>query len=73
MTEYVSVRDALIRDIESAEAALTGANDVYAAAERKLQHMQGTASRVYDERATTQRNVDRLKKAFAIIEGEGDE
>ena len=73
MTAYVSTRDALIRDIESAEAALTGANEVYAAAERKLQHMQGTASRAYDGRATTQRNVDRLKKALAIIEGDTDE
>ena len=71
MTAYVSVREALIRDIESAEAALTGANDVYDDAQRKLQYAEGTASRAYDGRETNQRNVDRLKKALALIEGDG--
>ena len=73
MTEYVSVRDALIRDIESAEAALTGANDVYDDAQWRSRQAQDTASRAYDGRAANQRNVDRLKKALAIIEGDTDE
>ena len=73
MTAYVSVRDALIRDIESAEAALMGADQVYAEVERELRKVQNSASRAYDGRATNQRTVDRLKKALAIIEGEGDE
>ena len=71
MTAYVSVRTALIRDIASAEAALTVANESYAEAARKLSHAQTTAARAYDGRATNQRNVDRLKKALEIIEGDG--
>ena len=73
MTAYVSARDALIRDIESAEAALTGANEFYTKAETKLHQAQGIASRAYDGRAANQRNVDRLKKALTIIEGDTDE
>ena len=72
MTEYVSVREALIRDIESAEAASTMANESYAAAERTLDQAQGSAARTYERRATRQRNVDRLKKALAIIDGDTD-
>ena len=73
MTAYVSVRDALIRDIESAEAALTGANEVYDDAQWELRQVQNYASRAYDGRAANQRNVDRLKKALSIIEGDTDE
>ena len=73
MTAYVSVRDALIRDINSAEAALTGANDVYDDAQRKSQQAQNTASRAYGGRVINQRNVDRLKKALAIIDGDTDD
>ena len=70
MAEYITVRDAILRDLESAEAALKGANDSYAAAERKLRDAQRVASRAYDGRASNARNVDQLKKALAIIEGE---
>ena len=73
MTVYVSTRDALIRDIESAEAALMGADQVYAEVERKLRQVQNSASRAYDRRAAYQRTVGRLKKALTIIEGDTDE
>ena len=73
MTAYVSVRDALIRDIANAEAASTMANESYAAAERTLDQAQGSAARTYEGRATRQRTVDRLKKALEIIEGDGAE
>jgi peptidoglycan hydrolase CwlO-like protein len=73
MTEYISVRAALIRDIKSAEAALGGANEAYAEAETDLRRAQGRAERLYDGRAANQRNVDRLKKALSIIEAGNDE
>ena len=70
MSEYITVRDALIRDIESAEAGLRGAQQSYAEAERKLHAAERAASSAYQARVNNQRNVDRLKSALAIIEGD---
>jgi len=71
MTEhYISARDALIRELESAEAALGGANRSYADVERELQRVQTRATHAYEGRAKNARNVDRLKKALAILEGD---
>ena len=66
----MTTRDAILRDIETAVAALTAANHDYAKAEKDLRQAQGVAERSYDRRAASQRNVDRLKKALAIIEGD---
>ena len=73
MTAYISTRDALIRDIKSEEGDLIAANEFYAKAERKLHREQNVVSYLYDGLVTKRRNVDRLKKALSIIEGEGDE
>lgn len=67
---YISARDAILRDLESAEAALKVADSEYEQAERKLRLAQDTATRAYDGRAANSRNVDRLKEALAIIEGD---
>lgn len=72
MSENITVRDAILRDLESAEAALKGANKSYADAERNLRDAQQRASHAYDGRAMNQQNVDRLRKALAIIEGDTD-
>jgi peptidoglycan hydrolase CwlO-like protein len=72
MSEYISARDALIRDLESAEAALGGANKSYADVQRDLQRVQTRADHAYEGRKKNQRNVDRLKKALAILEGEDE-
>lgn len=70
MSEYVSVRDAVLRDLEAHENALKGAESVYASDERALQDAQRKAHRSYEVRAEIRRNVDRLKTALAIIEGD---
>lgn len=68
MPEYISARDALIRELESAEAALAGAQAAYDEAERKSQAAFVSLQQTYDGRAANSRNVDRLKKALALIE-----
>lgn len=70
MSEYISLRDVLIRDLEAQENALKGAESVYAADARALQDAQRKSSRSYEARAEIRRNVDRLKTALAIIEGD---
>ncbi len=70
MSEYISLRDVLIRDIEAQENALKGAEAVYATDARALQDAQRKSSRSYEARAEIRRNVDRLKTALAIIEGD---
>ena len=70
MSEYISLRDVLIRDLEAQENALKGAESVYATDARALQDAQRKAHRSYEARAEIRRNVDRLKTALAIIEGD---
>jgi hypothetical protein len=72
MTQYISAREALARDLESAQAALKGAEEAYAAAERKLHEAQNISMRAYDGRAANSRNVDRITKAIAILDGEDE-
>ncbi|UAJ78345.1 hypothetical protein IT072_13870 [Leifsonia sp. ZF2019] len=69
MTAYISAREALSRELESAKAALSGAQEVYDDAEYQLRVAQGASSRAYDARARNSRNVDRLEKAIAILDG----
>lgn len=66
--QYVSARDALIRELERAEASLKGAAESYAADERSLHEAQRRAARSYEGRAANARNVDRLRLALALIE-----
>lgn len=68
MAEYISARDAVLRELESAEHALKGAEQSYAQAEAALHSAQDRASRAYDGRAKNARNVDLLKKALDILE-----
>ena len=70
MSEYISLRDVLIRDLEAQENALKGAESVHAADARALQDAQRKSSRSYEAREKIRRNVDRLKTALAIIEGD---
>jgi len=69
MAEYISARDAVLRELESAEHALKGAEQSYAQAETALHSAQDRAERAWDGRATNARNVDRLKKALDVLEG----
>lgn len=71
MSEYISARDAVLRDLEAEENALKGANDVYAKDERTLHEAQNRSMRSYEARAEIARNVDRLRTALALIEGDG--
>lgn len=73
MSGYVSARDALLRDIESAEAALQGAVERYAEVERKLHDAQRSAGIAYEARAKNVRNVFRLKRALSILDGDEDQ
>lgn len=73
MNAYISARAALERDLESAKAALTGAEEVYADAERKLHDAQRAAQRAYDGRARNSQNVDRIKRAIAALDGADEE
>lgn len=71
MTEkYISARDAILRELESAEAALKGASQSYAEEERKLIEAQRRSQLSYEGRARNAQNVSRLKRALAIIEGD---
>ena len=70
MSGYISARDALIRDLEAQENALKGANQSYAEDERNLHAAQRAAARSYENRATIGRNVERLKTALALVEGD---
>jgi hypothetical protein len=70
MSEHISLRDVLIRDLEAQENALKGANQAYAEDKRKLHEAERAAARSYENRAKIVRNVDRLKTALAIIEGD---
>ena len=73
MSEYVSVRAALLRDIEGAEAALAGANDSYRKAEVVLRQAQSRSSMCYEGLVKNQKNVERLQLALSIIKGAEDE
>jgi hypothetical protein len=74
VAEYISARNAILREIESAQAALKGAQQSYNEEERKLHEAQRRTSSAYEGRARNQRNVDRLKKALAVLdEGASDE
>jgi hypothetical protein len=66
----ITVRDALIRDLELAFADLASANRSYADVERDLQRLQTRSGHAFERKEKSQRNVDRLKKALEIIEGE---
>lgn len=70
MSEHISARDALIRDLEAQENALKDANHAYAEDKRKLHEAERAAARSYEYRAKIGRNVDRLKTALALIEGD---
>lgn len=67
---YITARDAILCELEAAEAALKGSEAAYESTERALQEAQRRAQISYDGRAENRRNVDRLKKALAIIEGD---
>ena len=73
MSEYVTARDAILRELESAEAALKGASEAYAKDERALHEAQRRAEAGYEGRARNAKNVARLRRALAIIEGESDD
>jgi len=68
MAEYITARDAILRDLETAEAALKGAEEVYAQDERAAQVAQNRSMRSYDARANIRRQADRLRTALALIE-----
>lgn len=70
MSEHISARDALIRDLEAQENALKGAESVYAADSRALQTASRKSSQSYEAWAEIRRNVDRLKTALALVEGD---
>jgi|TARA_R110000782_G_C14565500_1_gene386707 hypothetical protein len=69
MSEYVSTRAALIRDIALAKAELKTANEVYDAAEKKSEEARKVSSRAYEAHTKAKLHFDRMNRALAIIEG----
>lgn len=65
-----TARDALLREVEAVEAALRGAEEAYAEDSRRLHEAQKKSSRSYEARAEIRRNLDRLKLALALVEGD---
>ena len=69
MSEWVSARDAIIRDIASAKSSLKIANEVYDAAKMKADEAQKVASHASEGHKKSKLHFDRLNKALAVIEG----
>lgn len=67
---HESAKQAIRTELETAEAALRGAEESYADAQRKLIAAERASGIAYEGRARNHRNVDRLRKALAILEGE---
>lgn len=65
--------DAVKRELESARHALRGAQEAYEKADRESRAAQDRAARTYEGRAASERNVGRLEKALALLEGRDNE
>lgn len=63
--------EAVKRELEGARHALRGAQEAYEKAEREERIAQDRSARAYEGRAANARNVDRLMKALALLEGKG--
>lgn len=64
--------EAVKRELGSARDALRGAEEAYAKAEQQARAAVDRSSRAYEGRATNARNVERLEKALALLEGASD-
>ena len=65
--------EAVKAELESARHALRGAEEAYSEAEAANLRARRRLELAYEGRAATSRNVDRLEKALALLEGETDD
>ena len=70
--DSASIR-AVKEELEAARVALRTAEETYAKDERAAQAALSQSGRSYDARAAKARNVERLTKALATLEGKGDD